>query len=158
MSISLTLPMQRSSTLGVEGLTASLGPDYSAICYIANLQDPMERYDRLLRISLRVIENRKVGFSELSNLRRGNLHHVIRCTSVSVSYDVILGIFPIIPTKFVQDILERMNHGLFINIGMHVTSFSTTKTLLIRLPRFWRSVFLNERILHARRDDSRHSL
>jgi len=63
---------------------------------------------------------------------------------MAVDYHILFWILPIVPTKLIQNILEWVNHRLLINEGAHVTEFQTSKTLLIRLPGFWRSVLLNE--------------
>ena len=77
---------------------------------------------------------------------------------MSVGYEVLFDFLSLMPPKSIQNVLERMNHGSRINMEWYVTEFQATKTLLIRLPRFWRSVFRIERILHARRYHGWHSL
>jgi hypothetical protein len=53
---------------------------------------------------------------------------------VSIGYLVIRRVLILVPTKPVENILERMNHSF--SSAVSVTGFSSTKPLLVRLRRF----------------------
>ncbi len=75
----------------------------------------------------------KVGFAKVLNVGSSNNFHVAWCAPVSIGYLVICGVLIGVPTKPVENILERMNHGF--SSGVSVTGFSSTKPLLVRLRR-----------------------
>ena len=58
--------------------------------------------------------NGEVRFTKLPNARRTDNFHIPRCTPVPVRYHVVLRLLSGVPTKPVENILERMNHGFFI--------------------------------------------
>ena len=76
----------------------------------------------------------KVRFTKALNAGSSNDFHVAGCTPVSIGYLVIRRVLILVPTKPVENILERMNHSF--SSAVSVTGFSSTKPLLVRLRRF----------------------
>jgi len=60
------------------------------------------------------ILDRKIGFPEVIDFRGAYLHHVSRCSSVTISYQIIVRILSVIPSQPVENITKRMNQGFFI--------------------------------------------
>jgi len=66
-------------------------------------------------VSVEVFLNCEIRFPQLLDARRTYVFYVPWCTPVPVGNRVILRILAAVPTKPIQNILERVNHGLFIS-------------------------------------------
>jgi hypothetical protein len=75
--------------------------------------------------------NCEVRLAKPVNLGSVNSHNITRRAPVTVSYNVIIRFFTGVPPQPIENILERVNHGLSSTVS--VTEFESTKPLLVRL-------------------------
>lgn len=87
-------------------------PDDRIIDRIADFENSVKRNERFICPinSLKC----EVGLAKALNARSLDDLHVARCTPVPIGYHVILRLLIDIPTKPVENILERMNHEFFV--------------------------------------------
>ena len=88
-------------------------PNDRIIDRIADFEDSMKRNDRFIRPV--DFLNGEIRFTEVLDARSSDDFHVAWCAPVPICYHVVLRLLIDIPTKSVENILERMNHGFFIS-------------------------------------------
>ena len=94
------------------GSWLAANPNRRVSCGVANLKNSVKWYQRLLTgFAL----NYEVGFSKTLDKGGTYLSFVVRSAPVPIGYQVMVRVLFAVPSKPVENILEGMNHRLFIS-------------------------------------------